>query len=209
MDATKTKSGRQMNLRNVMEIPVEQDLKVLHMKFHLTAMRQTYGPHHIEVLIEQGNVKVEQARLIDLQIERDWLLVKGQMDGEWVQCARSHDCYTEDLLADTWRERMFLGQPYWLCSAECETEWWATRTAKALLTSKRTEVTFESGKKAILTTPGQSLNGFRGPSVEMVTAKGVRYARAEEPSEASAEPEPEGQSSPAYDSEALDSSAAG
>jgi hypothetical protein len=155
-----------MNLRNVMQLPAEQDLKVLNEKFRVAAMKHAMGGHHIQVLIAKSTLKGEQDRLTGLQIERDWLLVKGELDGQWVQCARSHECYSEDPVSDGWMERFLLGQPYWLCSLECSQAWWSAQSAKMKLTSKKTEVTFESGKKAVLITPGKTLGGLRGAGVE-------------------------------------------
>jgi hypothetical protein len=154
-------------LRTVMHIPVEQGNYIGRLSgFLLNAQEAELPTEFMEVQVARMRLREATEELETLQVLRSWLLTEGEIRGDWVQCAASHDCYTENPGGEDWRIENLLGRPYWLCSLACIRKWRKEQCAKIDSTfSRRIEVTWEGGKKTELTTIGKGLHGAVGPSV--------------------------------------------
>lgn len=120
-------------------------------------------------LVRQALYRARRER-DELYEKRSWLLAEGELRGDWVQCARSHDCYTEDARKDGWTQEPLLGRLYWLCSAECAKLWRERQSERLDSEASRTvEITWEGGKKSLLHTMGKDRQGIpQTPSTESV-----------------------------------------
>ena len=150
-----------MGLREVMHLPTNQAIKLGRMQArYIRLMQDPMARFTFEAMFLKRDIREERKKLDELYVTRSWALTEGVLKNHWVACAAGHDSYSENPEQDEWRQETLVGRTVWVCSAQCGQKW-RLENIKKLDTenARKVEITYESGKKSIIQTTGQTLYG--------------------------------------------------